>query len=49
MRINGEISSPEVRLIGANGEPIGDNNPLLDYPAIAGVWMYGAFFELSQT
>ncbi len=23
MRINGEISSPEVRLIGANGEPIG--------------------------
>jgi translation initiation factor IF-3 len=23
LRINGEISSPEVRLIGANGEPIG--------------------------
>ncbi|MFN8752104.1 MAG: translation initiation factor IF-3 [Betaproteobacteria bacterium] len=23
MRINGEISSPEVRLVGANGEPIG--------------------------
>lgn len=43
------LSIEEDIYLTANGEPIGDNNPLLDYPAIAGVWMYGAFFELSQT